>query len=352
MKDIAVIGGGGTAIMMATDLTLKGHRVVLCDQEWHSKKLKALMEHGNEVHMTGANGTGTATISKITLDVEEALAGAEVVLISAMALRHESVTDWISPYLHNGQTVIFSAGNCGSFLLKKKLGGKNILVGEMQGNIYPCRLIETNVVTTAFSYKEKGVAAFPGKDTPALVEALSPVYPCHGVKNIFEATLNSPNVSIHLAGTIMGLAKLETTEDFRLYRDGLSPSVEKIIGAVEAEKAAVMDKIGYTCARAVGQITNLMAYDRFPELDAFRQLAGPFSAHDRYIVEDAHAGNSLLLSLARANDVETPLLAGLITMASVLNDRDFYKNGITLENLGLVGKTMPEIDAYLETGIL
>ena len=49
--------------------------------------------------LVGSCGTGHAVIRSITFDVEEALAEAEVVLVSAMAKRHEAITDWIAPHL-------------------------------------------------------------------------------------------------------------------------------------------------------------------------------------------------------------------------------------------------------------
>lgn len=350
MKKVTVIGGGGTAIMMAADLTLKGHQVTICDQEWHSAKLRGIQAAGY-VDMVGNNGEGRAYIHKITLDVADALGDAEVVLISAMALRHESVSEWIAPHLKDGQVVCFSSGNCGSIILKQKLGDKKVLVGEMQGNIYPCRLIEPAKVTSAFPFREKPVAAFPARDNEAFVDALSQVYPCHAVQNVFQATLSSPNVTIHMAGTLMNTAKLETMEDFRLYRDGMSPSVAALISAVEDEREQVMERMGYPKVRAVGQIYDLLEYEKHPELAQFRVLAGPTKGvKDRYVVEDAHCGNSLLASLARATGVKVPVIDGLLAVASALNDTDFYADGVTLENLGLAGKTVEEINRYLETG--
>ena len=354
MKRVTVIGGGGTAVFMATYLTLQGHQVTVCDEEWHGDKLRAIQEAGCGVDLIGNCGTGHAVIHKITFDVAEALADAEVVLISAMAKRHERIADWIAPHLKEGQVVCFSAGNCGSILLKQKLGGKNIVVGEMQGNIGPCRLVAPTTVTCAFPYADKPVAAFPAKDNDALVAGLSPVYPCFAVKNVFQATLSSPNVSNHLAGTLMNTSKIETTPDFRLYQDGMSPSVATVIAAVEDERDKIMDQMGYPRTRAVGQIYALLEYPKHPEVAQFRVLAGPVKGvHDRYVVEDAHAGNSLLASIGRNFGIPTPVVDSLLTLASVLNDgEDFYGGGLTLENLGLAGKSVEEINRYLETGEL
>ena len=353
MKKVTIIGGGGTAIFMATYLTLQGHQVTVCDEEWHGAKLKAVQEAGNGVDLIGNCGTGHAVIHRITFDPAEALADAEVVLISAMAKRHDAITSWIAPHLKDGQVVCFSSGNCASITLKKKLGDKKVVVGEMQGNIGPCRLVDPTTVTCAFPYAEKPVAAFPAKDNDALVAGLSPVYPCRAVKNVFQATLSSPNVTIHLAGTLMNTSKLETMKDFRLYQDGMSPSVAAVISAVEDERDLVMDQMGYPRTRAVGQIYALLEYPKHPEVAQFRVLAGPTKGvRDRYVVEDAHAGNSLLASIAKNFGIGTPVVNALLTLASVLNNEDFYAGGLTLENLGLAGKSAEEINRYLETGEL
>ena len=353
MKKVTIIGGGGTAIFMATYLTLQGHQVTVCDEEWHGAKLKAVEEAGNGVDLIGNCGTGHAVIHRITFDPAEALADAEVVLISAMAKRHDAITSWIAPHLKDGQVVCFSAGNCASITLKKKLGDKKVVVGEMQGNIGPCRLVDPTTVTCAFPYAEKPVAAFPAKDNDALVAGLSPVYPCRAVKNVFQATLSSPNVTIHLAGTLMNTSKLETMKDFRLYQDGMSPSVAAVISAVEDERDLVMDQMGYPRTRAVGQIYALLEYPKHPEVAQFRVLAGPTKGvRDRYVVEDAHAGNSLLASIAKNFGIGTAVVNPVLTLAPLPNNEDYYAGGLTLENLGLAGKSAEEINRYLETGEL
>ncbi|SHJ79747.1 NAD/NADP octopine/nopaline dehydrogenase family protein [Hespellia stercorisuis] len=350
MKQVTVIGGGGTGIMMAADLSLKGHKVTLYEQKEHAKNLEAIQKRGY-VDITGNAVNGRAVIAKITTDIETALKDAEIILISLMAQRQEAVMDLMLPYLKNGQTVCFSAGSCASLILKKKIAGKDVLTGEMQGNIYPCRLLADGSLISALPYKEKAVAAFPSGDNDRFAEVLSEVYPCHPVKNVFQATLNSPNTSIHLAGTILGTAKMETMEDFRLYRDGLSPSVAELIGVVEAEKEKVMDRMGYEMGRASGEIKALMQYDQHPQLDIFRGLEGPTGINHRYVTEDAYAGNSLLLSLGRAFAIEMPVLAGLLAIASALNRTDFYEQGRTMERFGLNGMTPEEINRYLETGV-
>lgn len=349
MKRITVMGGGGTGIMMAADLSMKGHEVTLFELSEHAKLINEVKERGY-VEITGNAVNGKAEIGTITTDIETAMKEPEYILIGAMAQRQEEFMDLMVPYLKDGQVVCFSAGNCASVILKNKIKDKNILVGEMQGNIYPCRMLPDGKLISAFPYKEKGMAAFPAKDNEAFIRAMNEVYPCHAVKNVFEAALNSPNTSIHLAGSLLGTAKMETMEDFRLYRDGLSPSVAALIAAVEEEKALVMEKMGYVMGRAIGTIEALLEYEKHPELEIFRSLEGPTGISHRYITGDAYAGNALLLSIAKEFDIPAPLGEGLLSIASALNKTEFYKNGRTLSYFGLTGMSPEEINIYLETG--
>lgn len=349
MKKITVMGGGGTGIMMAADLSLQGHEVTLFEIKEHAEKIEEIKERGF-VEITGNAVNGRAKIAHITTDIQEAMEDPEYILIGAMAQRQEEFMDLMLPYLKDDQTVCFSAGNCASIILKNKIKDKDVLVGEMQGNIYPCRMLPDGKLISAFPYKEKGMSAFPAKDNERYIAAMNEVYPCHAVKNVFEATLNSPNTSIHLAGSLLGTTKMETMEDFRLYRDGICPSLITLIRAVEEEKAKVMEWMGYEIGRAVGQMEALMEYEKHPELTIFRGLEGPTSIHHRYVTEDAHAGNSLLLSLAKQFGIKAPLCEGLIAIASALNQTDFYETGRTTSYFGLSNMGPKEISRYLETG--
>ena len=79
--------------------------------------------------LVGSCGTGHAVIRSITFDVEEALVEAEVVLVSAMAKRHEAITDWIAPHLKDGQIVCFSRKLCFHYSEKE--------IGRQKGDCGP-----------------------------------------------------------------------------------------------------------------------------------------------------------------------------------------------------------------------
>ena len=353
MANIAVLGGGGTGLTMAADLTLRGHSVCLWEAPQYFENLRWLLEHDSKIELIGRAANGTATITKITDDLSSAVSDATVILIAMIANRHEALCELLGPLLKDGQTVCFSTGNCGSICLRQHLNGQvNVVIGEMLGNIYPCRLEAPGQVSCAFPYAPKKAAAFPGRDTPALMKALAGVYDCLPAANVFETALNSPGLSIHLAGSLLNTGAIEQMNDFRLYRDGLSPSVLACMKKVEQERELVLTTLGLATVRHCGMIEHLMENPKtHPELADFRVVSGPNALKHRYVSEDSFAGHALLLSLAQQFGLSVPCMDALVTLASLLNEEDYRTAGITTTRLGISGLSPAEINRYLETGI-
>ena len=350
LKNIAVLGGGGTGCTIAANLTLAGQNVALYEHFQHWENLREIQKNGGVIHLTGQIFNGDAKIYRITDNMREAVQKAEIVFIAVIAGRHESLCKELAPLLRDGQVICFSAGYCASIILRKHLPkDRDVIIGEMQGNVYSCRMVNSTTAFSATPYTPKKVSAFPAKDTNKLVEALSEIYPCSPCKNVLEAALNSPNVSGHLAGSLLNTCAIESNPDFRLYADGLSEGVLRCIQAVEEEKCAVMEAAGLTCERHLGMVARLMQYDSFPELDDFRSLSGPNSMKHRYIVEDASTGQALLISLGEAVHVPTPYSQALVTLASAINQMDYHAHARTIQELGINNMSVDEINQYLET---
>jgi opine dehydrogenase len=71
---------------------------------------------------------------------------------------------------------------------------------------------------------------------------------------------------------------------------------------------------------------------------------------DRYITEDVPVGMVLTASIGRKMGVPTPTYDAIIEIASVVNDRDFYAEGRSLENLGLAHLTRRQLRSFFKTG--
>lgn len=352
MKKVAVLGGGGTGCCFAAALALRGFEVNLFEQKeyWH-EHIDGIIKMGG-VEITGNDMTGMAHIAMITDDLEKAIAEVDTIFVSMVAWRHQWLADSLKPLVKEGQTIILSAGNFGSIRLKRTFGLESpVIVGEMLGNIFPCRMIGEGKAIIAFPYGPKKVAAFPAKDTDKVVEAMSQFLPCSAAKNVFETALNVPNLVCHLAGSILNTCAIDRNPDFAFYRDGMSEHVIDVQVAVEKEKKQVIDALGYIMVNHTDLMYQIVQYDKFPEKDAFRSLAGPSSMDHRYITEDASTGQSIIIDLAETLGFEMPVMNALVLLASVINKRDFRAEGLKLTDLGMGGlKTADEINEYLQNG--
>jgi opine dehydrogenase len=352
-----VLGGGGTGLMMAADLTLRGHEVRLWEDERHFGENLAAVQAAGGIEVTGAAVSGFAPLPVLTSSLAEAVQGADAILIAMLTERHLGLSVELAPLLQGGQAVCFSAGNGSSVALRRLVesshgkAAADITVGEMGGNIYPCRLAGPAKLVCAFPYAPKAASAFPARDTARLLSAFSGVYELVAAKNVLAALLNSPNLVIHLAGSLLNTAAIDKDPGFLLYSSGLSVNVLKVAGAVEEERVRVLEAMGYPALRHLPMLTRVAEYGKHPELEIFRSLAGPSSLTHRYVTEDAGFGQSILVSLAAALGMEVPANKALMRLAGIVCSTDFLAQGATLATLGCSASTPEAISMYFEKGV-
>jgi len=353
MKKIAVIGGGGTGHTLAADLTRRGFDVVLCEEPSHQVALADAIEAGG-IKVSGALPAGFVEV-RVGLDFDSTVSWADIILVAVVATRHENLARRLQKSLRHGQTILIGPDNGGSLVFARvfrELDTKiDVLIGGTGGNFFACRLVGPASVFVGMPPGPKKIAAFPAAATTHLLHELEGLFECVTASNVLEVALATPNIPNHLAGTLLNTGSVEFAEGgFNLFRNGLSPSVVRCIGAVAAERNALLAKLGYPEIHSpmLGRIAKL---DEYPELDMFRDLAGPASMTHRYVIEDAPTGVSLMVSLGQVLGVPTPVSAALLAIASAINDVDYYAQGRTLQALGITGSTVLEINNFLATGV-
>lgn len=351
---ITVIGAGGTGLAAAADLTLSGCRVTLYEEPEFANALRDVEDRGG-ITLTGAGRTGHAKVDRVTTEIGEALEGTQVVLVAVVAPRHEKIARLCAPYLRDGQVVLFSPGNAGSLvlanILRETKPRPDVKIAELEGNLYPCRVTGKAEAIIAMPMKSKCVAAFPARDTGAVIAALSPFYAMQPATNVIEAALNSPNVVIHLAASLLNLGAIERSGGaYYLYKTGLTPSVLRGVEAVHEEKVLVFKALGYNERSPLDHLKKVAKTNEFPDLDLFRGLIGPTSAKHRYITEDASTGVSLMISLGEMLDVPVPTTKALVSLASAINHVDYLAAGRTLGNLGIPPLTADQLNRFLADG--
>ena len=86
VKRVAVLGAGNGGITAAADLKLRGFEVSLFELPQFSRNIDLLRERKGEVVLKEPDSDRKATIDVLTTDIREALACAQVVLVTVPSL--------------------------------------------------------------------------------------------------------------------------------------------------------------------------------------------------------------------------------------------------------------------------
>jgi opine dehydrogenase len=82
----------------------------------------------------------------------------------------------------------------------------------------------------------------------------------------------------------------------------------------------------------------------------FGQIALVTSTKQRFISEDIPYGMVTIALLADMVGVETPFMDAVINISCVINESDYWKEGRTLEKLGIAGLSLYELRKFLDEG--
>jgi opine dehydrogenase len=359
MEKIAILGGGNGAHACAADLSLAGYKVNLYELPKFVESIRPTIERGG-IDIFGVAREGFAKLSKATTNINEAIEGVDLILIIVPAFAQKVFAETCLPYLENGQIVIYLGKGGGSldFSKTKKILeiNKDIVVGETNTLPYGCRLVGPAKVNVFQKVKELRVAAFPAKNNPIVTEALKEIYPSViSVTNVLETILNDINAVLHPAPVILNAGRIESSKgEFYIYKEGVTPSVVGVLKAVDDERLALL------------KVLNLEQIP-FEEL-FFRTGFGPKGTMEetivksgadsvkvpslkyRYIAEDVPYGLVPMASLGDLLGVHTPVIDSLITIASVINQVDYFKDGRNVEKMGLTGLSLSNLIDYLNFG--
>lgn len=352
--DIAIIGCGSTGEAIAAWFSLQGKRVALCDTEHFLPRMEIMRGRGGILLRGNAGLTGRAMPALLTTDFAEALASSPRVLVCVPASRHAETARLCRPWLTTEHCVLVVPGNMGSLVFRSVLAEDGLCaanracMAEMSDNLWACRTTGPAEVLVALPMKDKRVAALPAGDTPRMLEAFKDMLPLAAGGNVLETALNSPNVVTHVAGCVPNATGIDRSGgNFAFFRDGLSSPVIRCSAAVEAERDAVLERLGLARYMEVTALSERLMREIPPGFEAFVELDGPDNLRHRYVEEDAMCGMALLVSLAEACDVDVPVARSVLCLAGVFNGRDYAGTGRNLKNLGLAGLTPPEIMARL-----
>lgn len=351
---IAIIGAGNAGCAHAAAFAQQGHEVSLLktSSAVHDANFAAIEAQRGIVLRDEAGRASFCELRLATRDPARALEGAEAVFVLVQTAFQARVAERLAPHLTQVRMIMVIPGYMGACHFRP-LVGSGTIVGEGESTPIDARIVAPGTVQVLFRNVRNAVAFLPASDAERGLASLRSLIRSYdrARRNIVESALHNPNLIVHTVGTIMSASRIEYARgEFWLYREGFSPSIMRLVEALDGEKLAVLDAFGCPPVSYFEACRYRNAVDETVDpVQAFLDYAasgspkGPERVNTRFIYEDVPSGLCLLRSLAEVARIPVPVCDALITLGGALLDRDFRAEGRTLASLGLTGRTTEDV---------
>ncbi|MBD3158310.1 MAG: hypothetical protein GF309_05915, partial [Candidatus Lokiarchaeota archaeon] len=252
-QKITVCGGGNGSHAMAGDLSLRGYKVTLFEHPKFRQNIEKVLQTMT-IEVVGEI-EGTANLEGVTVSPKEAVEDANTILLPIPTYAQEPFFDLMMPFFKEDQRVIMTTGNYGSIILGNFLNTRRniqMVVGETSTLPYIARMMGPGKVRVIKDQKKFFASAFPAEHNQDVIQELDSLYKNVAIptRDSVETALNNLNPVAHPAGLLLNAGKIESAEiegeDYYLYREGISPSVARVIETVNAERLKTATALGYS----------------------------------------------------------------------------------------------------------
>jgi opine dehydrogenase len=363
IEQITVIGAGHGGKAMSAHLALMGAKVTLFNRTW--KNVEALAARGGVFVKSNENVHGFGEMAQVTSDIEIAVKNSRLIMMVVPAFAHAGLGRKMSPFLENGQIVVLNPGRTfGALEFRKVLIESdciaNVVVAEAQTFLYASR---SDGPAQAFIHRIKDavpLAALPTSDTQQVLDVLRPYFPQFiDGKTILHTGLNNIGAVFHPAIALHNLGWIEATGgNFQFYIDGVTPSVAKLMEAIDRERVSIgrMLGIGVITAREWLKLAydskgeNL--YEAIQNQEGYRGIKAPSTINHRYINEDVPMSLVPMASLGNILGIRVRGMTSIIRQACIIRNQDFWTLGRTVERLGISNIKPEELLSVVTDGNL
>jgi opine dehydrogenase len=365
VKSVAVLGAGHGGCAAAADLSRRGYAVRLHAR--NAERLAPLRAQGG-IEARGV-AQGLVAIDLLTTDAAEAVRGADLIMLVVPSVAHGHYARALAPLIDGSQPIFINPGHTGGGLHFQH----ELRRAGYRGPVRSCETVTLTYITrmegrglvNIYSYtKRLRFAALPGKKTAELFDLIKPLYPeIQQASSVLETGLSNLNAVFHPEGMIMNAGWIEHSKgDFLFYREGFTTAVGRVTAAVDAERIAVAKALGVPAVPFIevfyqAGLTTEAARDSgdisraCKESEPNKTIRSPSSLDHRYVHEDVGYGLVPMAALGRLVGVATPTIDALIQLAGLAVGVDYARDGLTLEKLGVAGKSPSDLLKFVEDGV-
>ena len=351
VKKVAILGGGNGGITAAADLSNKGFEVSMFQSDKFCKNLDIIKEKG-EIILQTLEKESVEKVHLVTDDIKEAILGAQIIMLAIPGTAIEYFAEILAPVVDENQIIYINSAaamGCIRFINKAKEMGidKKFKICESNSLTYGCRAFADEArVEMSLSVKKLFLGAYPSYDTEEVMKSLSQIYDCFvPADNIWHVNLENGNPEVHPGPALLNAGRIDYSNgEFWLYKEGITKHTINILKAVEDERKDLGRALGFEVEGAresrinrgyLEEDKNKSLQELFNTSEVFCTIKGPTSVTNRYITEDISTGLVLWSSIGKILKVPTPNIDAIIVLGGTLLNTDFYKEGLTVEKLGI-----------------
>jgi len=360
IEKITVIGAGHGGKAMAAHLALMGARVTLYNRTF--SKVEGIRLRGG-ISLTSELGSpqGFGALKLVTDDMREALEVSQLIMVVVPAFGHAEIARRMAPWLRDDHIVVLNPGRtfgaiAFSLELRKHGCRTRPILAEAQTFIYASRSIGP---AQAFIHRIKDavpLAAYPATHTGKVLQVLAPYYPQFiDGQNVLHTGLNNIGAIFHPAITLFNAGWIESTGgNFDFYTDGVTPTVAKIMEAIDRERMRVGEALDVQMISACEWLDLAYAakgtglHQAIHNQPGYRGIQSPGTLNHRYIKEDVPMSLVPMASLGRKLGIKVRGMESIIRLACISHEVDYWQVGRTMESLHLKNLTPEEILALAE----
>lgn len=356
-KTIAVLGAGNGAHTMAGDLALRGYRVRMYEDSAFIGKLGVLRETLT-IHCTG-QVVGDGKLDMLTDDMAKAIDGVKYIAVVTPSTAHVAVAKKLKGLVKKDQIILIYPGGFGALEFKTVLGDECPVIVETNNLPYDTRL---NGPASIFCSGKSpvSIAVFPAEADKTFLDDVMEISPYDKIyQDVLESDLSLVNPSVHSGPCLINLGHIEQQAMRGTYcmYEHFTFGAAKIDWAVDKERKAVGAALGYQLCPLEDfvepkgeEVTWQDIYQKMHGAPELTPITGPDSIWNRYLTEDCPNGLVPWSELGRLCGVPTPTMDAVISIYSLVHERDWRGIGIKLERMGLEGMSVEQIRAFLRTG--
>lgn len=353
---VAILGAGAIAYGGAAFLSQRGHDPVL----WSPSGARArALARGDALVAQGAV-EGRFQVA-VAASCEEALRGADAVLVALPTNGHRMAMEAAAPHLTPAQTVIISShASFSGLCLSKLLAARGVKVPIVAWG------------TTVTAGRQTGDAGVSVSVVRARVDAAvlpaTAAGPALGVcrtlfgdrfnerPDLLAIALSNLNPQNHLGIALCNFTRMEKGEDWS-QNASITASVGNLMQALDNERLAIAAAVGHE-VRTIQEHFHLSFHvPPGPVGEMARAIVerggdnkGPATINTRYVLEDAPYGLWPTVVLGRMAGVEARLHEAGVRIFSALYGRDFTAENNLLPELGLEALGLGRLRALARNG--